>query len=457
MLAGVTALVAATALAVALVVAAPGAPSPPDVAAGASASASRSPGEPTGVDVAAPAPATASHDVSALQAALSKRAAAVLSGDESQWLAPLAEPTSAYGMRQSQLFQRLRHVPFTAYSYHVQGEISRDSGEVAGLQPAQWVADVRLNYRMDGDTRDVKRRVPLILTGPADAPRIVGDATLASGSTPMRDLWELTDVAVVRAERSILIGDQRRARSLKRYSRLVDAAVADVDRLWGTGWRRTVVVVVPHSGNQMAAVLGRSGTNGLGQLAAVTTGEIDRPEGSAGPVTTADRVILNPDAFDSSADDERRRQVVLTHEMTHVATRGSVLIGPPLWLEEAFADFVGYRSGGIDRNDVAEHLLADVRAGHGPTRLPDENAFDPTKTAVDDAYIESWLALDMIESERGTSGVVAFYRTATGLEAAPAGAAMTREAALARAYQRLGTDAAGFERQWLAYLARLAQ
>lgn len=415
------------------------------------------PTRPGSTAVAAPVPRQArsrAADALALQGRLNSRAAALLAGQEQGWLAALADPASAYGRQQRLLFSRLREVPFTSFGYTVVGESA--TGQTASLRPGQWVADVRLSYRMPGDARDVARPTSLIVTGTPDGPKVVGESPQPTGSSPpMRDLWELTDVTVVRGRNSIVVGDASSPRTLRRYAALTDRAVRTVDRYWGGGWRRPVVVVVPESVDQMAQVLGRGGTTGLDQLAAVTTGEIDRVGGVAAPVNTADRVVINPDAFDSFADD-RNRQIVLTHEMTHVATRGTVLVSPPLWLEEAFADFVGYQDSGVSRATIAADLLAEVRRGRGPDRLPTQDAFDPGKGKVDDAYVASWLALTMIEETRGASGVVAFYRTAAGLEEAPPAGEATQEACLARAYARLGTDAEGFRRQWLAYLERIA-
>ena len=450
-LAASTAIVATAGLTFALLVSGvqgPGGPaSVRSGAAGGATSAPRSSSQASAV--AAPArPLKPVPDLRALQNVLSRRAAALLAGDRRGWLAPLV-PGSTYAKDQAVLFDRLRRLPLTQWRFTVEGVLASGSS-AAGT----WVADVRVTYRMPGDSLDVSRRVPVTVGG-GSSPQVLGEAAARSGAAPMRDLWEIADISVVRGSHSIIIGDSRRAPSLRRYAKITDTAVARVDAVWGTRWRRTVVVIVPNSAGDMARVLGRSGMTGLNQIAAVTTGEIDRPEGATTSVATADRVVLNPAAFD--AFDARNRTIVLTHEMTHVATRSSVIVSPPLWLEEAFADYIGYRGMGASRNQIAGPFFVKVRAGKGPRHLPTAEAFDPTRGSVDDAYVGAWLALDMIDSRLGRAGVVTFYQTAAGLVGASSGSSMTSDAALARAYAELGTDAAGFERQWLAYTARRAR
>jgi len=458
MLAAGTAVVAMAALSFALVTAgAQTSRAPGNVASAAHQSAVSRRRPPGASELAAQLHPVASAPDVALQASLTRRAAALLNGDRRGWLAALADPASAYGARQARLFDRLHKLPLTRWQYSVAGFEPAEASPAAGLRASSsptWVADVRLAYRMPGDTRDVTRQLAVRVTR-GSTPLLVGDVAVASSTTPMRDLWDIADIVVVRGRRSIVVGDARRSSSLPRYAKATDAAVLRVDAVWGTHWRQTVVVIVPNSVGDMAHVLGRSSAAGLNQIAAVTTGEIDRPQGTGAPAPTADRVVLNPLAFDSYRD-ARNQAIVLTHEMTHVATRAGVLVSPPLWLAEAFADYVGYRGVHATRAEVVGRYFEEVRAGHAPRQLPSPEAFDPTRGSVDDAYIGAWLALDMIDSDYGKAGVVTFYRIAAGLEDAPPGVALTSDAAMARAYARLGTDAAGFQRRWLAYLQRRA-
>mgnify|MGYP000921912346 CR=1 FL=1 len=169
---------------------------------------------------------------------------------------------------------------------------------------------------------------------------------------------------------------------------------------------------------------------------------------------TADRIILNPAAFDQMGS--LGRQIVLSHEVTHVATRASAVVSAPLWLEEGFADYLAYRNTGLSRREIAKDLIRDVRARKGPTALPDSDSFDAMRhTDVAPAYVASWFAVQTIADRSDPDEVVRFYRIATGMDRD--GAAVTPDQALAEAFAEvLGTDEATFESQWLAAVRRLA-
>ena len=77
-------------------------------------------------------------------------------------------------------------------------------------------------------------------------------------------------------------------------------------------------------------------------------------------------MVINPAAFARLGTTGRR--VVLTHEMTHVAVRQTTTSAVAIWLSEGFADYVAYSGTGVSRRVGAGDLLAQVRAGHGPTR-----------------------------------------------------------------------------------------
>jgi hypothetical protein len=160
---------------------------------------------------------------------------------------------------------------------------------------------------------------------------------------------------------------------------------------------------------QAAAVLGRGsasgpGFGGLDQLAAVAvTAAGDRSRRGA------DRVVVNPEAFGRLT--ATGRLVVLTHELTHVATR-DVPVAPALWLQEGFADYVGYRDSGLTDAQVAADALPRVREAGPPTRLPDDAAFDPSRSDVAQAYAQAWAACALIARDGGLPTLVAFYRAA---------------------------------------------
>jgi hypothetical protein len=199
----------------------------------------------------------------------------------------------------------------------------------------------------------------------------------------------------------------------------------------------------------MAEQLGQD-TASVEQVAAVTDGSLGT-DGRAG----SDRVVVNPQAFGRLQP--TGQQVVVTHETTHVAVRGSTTRPVPLWLSEGLADYVGYSGLDLPRTAIADALLDRVREGDGPTALPTERDFDPATSTIAPSYNAAWLAACRIVDQHGQQDLVRFYlRAATRPSAsAPPGdpEQNTREAFASV----LGTSEKEFTRDWLSYLRRLAR
>ena len=135
----------------------------------------------------------------------------------------------------------------------------------------------------------------------------------------------------------------------------------DVRAVWKSKWSQRPVVIVPRTQADMALIVGTS-AKGLEQIAAVTTGY------SASGPTRGDRVVINPRAWRGLQDLGRR--VVMSHEVTHLATRAVTYSTVPIWMSEGFADYVAYEAVDLPVRVIAEHVLDRVRAGKGPRSCP---------------------------------------------------------------------------------------
>lgn len=354
-----------------------------------------------------------------VQRLLDRRAAAVLHHDPAAY--------AATGTRAP--YANLKAVPFAALSYRVTA--LHRSGDTA-------TADAELRYRMTGyDRAPVTAGRTLTLSTAADGTWYVDSDRPARRSA--QQLWDQGTVSVVRGRRSLVLGVGQAAGTLHGYADLADRAVPAVSAAWGTDWSRQVVVVVPRSLRQMAALLGSPVSNYRG-IAAVTTGEA----GGTGKAP-ADRVVVNPDAYGMLGP--LGKQVVLTHETTHVATRAHTSPATPLWLSEGYADWVGYRDTGRTPEQVAPELQRVVSGGSVPAALPADGDFgfagDPTRLAQ--AYEGGWMACRMIAGHWGEDRLDAFYRAV--------GAHGTRAGAVEDALKRvLGTSMAEFTARWQEYL-----
>lgn len=374
--------------------------------------------------VACGGPTATDSAKSAVQRVLDGRATAILHHDETTYLKT--------GTRAE--YENLRAVPLAAWSYGLTA-LRRDG--------ATATADAQLSYRVEDYDRSpvtVARILTLRLT--ADGHWYVESERPAKKSA--RQLWDEGAVTVVRGAHSIVMGAGQSADTLREYAGLADRAVPAVSGAYGTDWTRHVVVLVPGSLDGMAGLLGSPASSYRG-IAAVTTGEA----GGSGQAP-ADRVIVNPDAY--ALLGSVGKQVVLTHETTHVATRAHTTAATPLWLSEGYADWIGYLDTGRTATQAAPELYRAVQDGNVPAALPADRdfGFSGEATGLAEAYEGGWLACRMIADRWGEARLGQFYR-AVGAHKKRAGAV---EDAMK---QVLGTTLDRFTEQWRDYLrAQLA-
>ncbi|MDT3399050.1 hypothetical protein RKE29_20780 [Streptomyces sp. B1866] len=371
---------------------------------------------------------------------LDARAAAVRGRDADAFLATVDRAGTAFRAAQRRTFANLAAVPLRSFSYRLvrTGEFPPALGGGRRL-----AATVELGYRLAGyDTAPVTARQYLTLVSRAGRWYVASDTGRPPGGRPPRQLWDQGPVTVVRGAHSLVLGvlgGGRDEAALRRVAAAADRAVPAVGAVWPDRWARRVVVEVPASLDGMAALLGAA-PGDFRDIAAVTTGEL----GSRGPVP-ADRVIVNPEAYDLLGD--TGRQVVLTHETAHVATRPVTDDSTPLWLSEGYADWAGYLGSGRTARQAAPELAAAVAAGDVPRGLPSDAdfRFGAGPATLARAYEGGWLACRMIADRWGADRLAAFYR-AVGRAREPGPAVRD---ALRRV---LGTDPAAFTARWRAYL-----
>jgi hypothetical protein len=387
----------------------------------------------------------------ALAQLLQSREQAVLGHDAAAWLATVDPTQTAFRAAQQAVFANLVKLPLTRwhYTYSGPGPVLADNRQSA-LGVDAWVADVDLGYRLGpADRTDVQTVESLTVVHRAHGWLIAGDTDGANDT----QIWDLGPLTVQSGQHSVVVG-LGSATSLKGYVAQADSAVVRVSAIWGSSWPQRVVVLVPKTQAQMGELLGRSSAS-LAQIAAVTTGELTAVTGR--PAGGADQIIVNPAGF--AQLDALGKRVVITHETTHVAVRASTPRAVSIWLSEGFADYVGFSALGLARADVASDVLGQVRRGIGPTHLPDQADFDPSRTTVGPSYSASWLACELIADRYGQARLIRLYRAAAG--AAPADGvspADSPDAATSAAFDAvLGVSQKAFTKTWLRYLQTLAR
>ncbi|MCT9930119.1 hypothetical protein N5079_07765 [Planotetraspora sp. A-T 1434] len=198
-------------------------------------------------------------------------------------------------------------------------------------------------------------------------------------------MWAQASVA--RGEHTIVVGGPRRL--VADLSVLADRASRTVARVWGPV---DAVVLVPATAEQAEVLAAPARVEGLAALAGVG------------------RVIIEPDGFARLTP--TGRQVVLAHELVHVATGAAVTGDLPAWLVEGFADYVGYLGSGLSARTVAAELAAEVRAGALPRELPGRADFRAGSARLAQAYEEAWLVCRYIAGRFGERKLVKLYRAA---------------------------------------------
>ncbi|MEU1127647.1 hypothetical protein ABZ371_29700 [Streptomyces sp. NPDC005899] len=368
-------------------------------------------------------------------AALDRRAAAVMRHDTGAYLAQLDPRAASFRSAQRTELAALADVPLASWAYEVKNVTGRGAGRVS--------ADVELRYRIKGyDDAPMtsSRTVELVRRGRDGAWYVAGDRARGDARAL---LWQQGDVQAVRGAHSLVLGVGRRDEELRRIAATADSAVPAVSDAWPAPWKKRVVVLVPESVQDMAALLGSPAASYRG-TAAVTTGEV----GGSGR-RPADRVVVNPEAYGMLGAFGQR--VVLTHETTHVATRAGTSAATPVWLSEGFADWAAYRRESRTDQEIAPELAEAVRSGDAPAALPADGdfAFGGDATRLARAYEGAWLACALIARDWSEEDLIAFYGAVGG----HAG----RDGAVEKALQTvLGTTPEDFTARWREYLrARL--
>jgi hypothetical protein len=374
-------------------------------------------------------------DPRAVDAVLAGRARAVRAHDRQGFLATVASAPATFQADQARLFANLTALPLSGWRQEAQ------VAEPLATAPGGSTLRIVLRYRLRGFDRTEVVHTQYLTFGLRAAVGwvIVGDGA-SHGLRDDPEIWDTGRLTVVRGRRSLVIGgrpaDARGAGpegALRAIARRLDAAVPVVTAVVGAGWDRRAVALVPAGRAEAEALVG--GGQDLTRIAALATASQDAVTPSRGE----DRIVISPGTFARLT--EQGRRVVLTHELTHVATGGARDGRTPMWLIEGLADYVGYKNTGFGPRSAARELRDEVAKGRLPATLPGRDDFDSSSDRLPQAYEEAWLACRMVADRYGEATLLRLYR-----------AAGTRgDAAF---HQILGVRPAEFVAMWRDYLRK---
>lgn len=391
--------------------------------------------DPTTGGTTTPAPTASAPDPSALATTLAgllaRRDRALVAGDLAAYTATVADPSSADGRQQLASFAAARALG--------PARVAHDT--VAPVDDPTRI-EVVLRYRLAGlGTADRTSTVSYRLARTAAGWRI--GAERATGTDPAAPWVAMHGLRVRRGAHGVAAGTAS-ATALAEAVRTVDRDRPGLRAVWA-GTPDHVLVLAPATEAEADLLLGRSGA-AVGRVGATTEG----PQGADGRAP-ADRVVLDPDA--AARLTPTGRDVVLTHELTHVAVRATLPGTSPTWLAEGYADHLGYARAGLPQARLAAPLVAAVRAGTAPRDLPTTDALDPAVADIEVAYLAAWQAVEVVADERGEDAVRRLVRACTGT-AAPDVLEARCDAAMPRA---VGWTRAELTRRWQERLRALAR
>ena len=278
---------------------------------------------------------------------LNRRAAALVAGDEAAFAATVADPQSSTGRRQLASYEAARSLGIASLEVD-QPVITGDHAQV----------DVR--YRLTGlDRGDRVARLDYTVIRSGSGWAVVSERPSGAGATAP---WvAMPDLRVQRGEHSVIAGTVSAA-GLAEYAAVVDRAVSRCCAETGPAPRgRCSCSHPPPSPRPTRCSAGRPAR------AQPRGWPRSRRPPRVPPARTAERRGTGSSWTPrrTPGSQPAGRDVVLTHELAHVAVRATVPGAPATWLAEGYADHVGYARAGLSDQRLLAPLLAEVRAGRG--------------------------------------------------------------------------------------------
>jgi hypothetical protein len=333
----------------------------------------------------------------------------------------------------------LARIDWTSLRWTVRSaQASLSDARRAVLGPDAWVQSVTLSWVLPDESRTAEEEVWLTfvdepaVAGGAPTLRLAGDTDGPGAGSPA-PIWWQQPVHLRRDGATVLLTDDDDPDWLEQAS----AARRAVRKRIGVAERDKdgpLVVELPRSRAAFERALGVPATS-YAQVAAAAW-----PMG-ADTSTAPIHVVVNPEA--TARLSALGRNVLLTHEAVHVATR-SPGSPAPTWLVEGYADRIAYRAHPSGAVPATEAVRDAVRRDGVPRDWPVEDDFGPEAPDLDLTYDLAWTATRSIAMAYGDDALNRFY------------AAVDGGASLEEAAEKIGTTKRSLRQRWRADLTELA-
>lgn len=313
-----------------------------------------------------------------VQPVLDRWAEALRAGDEDT-LRALTDPAAAPGFIESQLrmSEGVRGLDFTTWSLVLGDDpevfVTQEIADRVGALDV-WAPPVYLEFQLAGaDEEPVRTPVGVILARRGDTWTLVSDDETAESTHPtwpsgpwLFGTTEALSVPMSGGPGLVLFhpGSDTDARVV---ADMLPGAVDAVADFWGVDWDRSVVVQIAATDEEFSQLTG----NELGRTEVAAASISLRKDGEQDG--HGQRIVFSPDAFERL--NELQREIVLRHELSHIAVRAETGRGAPAWLAEGVPDYVAYRGVNLPLHDAVPQVAAMVAANGPPDSLPDDLDF----------------------------------------------------------------------------------
>jgi hypothetical protein len=366
---------------------------------------------------------------------LAKRAGAVVKGDRAAFLATVDKRQTAWYRQQATLFANMRTVPFSAFAYRLGA--TRSSGLLRKRYHADqaYLGQVQARYRFQHqDASPVLARYTYAFVHTGTGWRIAGKGSTGTRSRDDVDIWDGGPVRTARSARTLVVYHLGQQDLARRLLGVADRAYAQVGAAWTGHWERKAVILVPRDQHEAERLVGARDPS---RVAAVASSSVDSD--------AADRVLGNRIVVNTSNVARYGTldlQVLVTHEMTHVATR-TLGDDVPLLLVEGFADYAALKPVPYGFPVTRHNLWLRVRSGRFDGHLPDDGQFRGPDAPV--AYDEGSAFCLWVADTYGAAKLQALYRE---LASGPGSAGELDDGLR----QVLGVSRRAAERRWAAWV-----
>jgi len=309
-------------------------------------------------------PAAAADPRAEVPKLLAKRAKAVLRGDRAAFLATVDRRRAAYYRSQAASFARMRTVPFAAVDYRVTDQRNWATATVRRRYAPDrvYLPHLQLRYRFKGqDASPVLGHLSYTFVLTRSGWRIGGQGDARPAWRDDVQIWDAGPVRTRRTDRTLVVHHPGSETLAGRLLEAAERAYGEVAATWTGRWERKVVILVPRDQAEAERLVDM---RDLSSIVALSSSSV---ESGPGGQVLGNRIMVNPTVLAPYPNLDL--QNVVTHEMTHVATR--TLGDVPLFLVEGFAEYTALRPlrrypPSLTRPALAERVLA----GRFDGRLP---------------------------------------------------------------------------------------